>query len=74
VKSENSRIVWFDVSAKEKEMPKSVHVSLDGRSGARVRELDFDMTRVPVSTRSSKGLTVTKWTVKEVKPNDLDLK
>jgi topoisomerase-4 subunit A len=72
-KSENSKIVWLDISAKEKDMPKSVHVSIDGRSGARVRELDFDMTRVPVSTRSSKGLTVTKWAVKEVKPNDLAL-
>ncbi|HEY5550947.1 MAG TPA: DNA gyrase/topoisomerase IV subunit A [Opitutaceae bacterium] len=73
VKSENSRVVYLEISAKEKEMPKSVHVSLDGRSGARVRELDFDMTRVPVSTRSSKGLTVTKWAVKEVKRNDLAL-
>jgi topoisomerase-4 subunit A len=72
-KSENSKIVWLDISAKEKDMPKSVHVSIDGRSGARVRELDFDMTRVPVSTRSSKGLTVTKWAVKEVKRNDLAL-
>jgi len=72
-KSENSRVVWLEISAKEKDMPKSVHVSIDGRSGARVRELDFDMTRVPVSTRSSKGLTVTKWAVKEVKPNDLAL-
>ena len=50
----------------EKEMPKTLHVSLDGRSGARVRELDFDLTRVPVSTRTSKGLTVTKWPVKDV--------
>jgi topoisomerase IV subunit A len=73
VKSENSRVVWLEVSAKEKDMPKSVHVSIDGRSGARVRELDFDMTRVPVSTRSSKGLTVTKWAIKEVKRNDLAL-
>jgi len=47
-------------------MPKTIRVSLDGRSGARVRELDFDLTRVPVSTRSSKGLTVSKWPVKEV--------
>ncbi|HUG09369.1 MAG TPA: DNA gyrase/topoisomerase IV subunit A [Opitutaceae bacterium] len=74
VKSENSKVVYFEVSAKEKAMPKSVHVSLDGRGGARVREIDFDMTKVPVSTRSSKGLTVTKWTIKEVKRNDLALK
>ena len=48
-------------------MPKSLHVSLDGRSGARVRELDFDLAALPVSARSAKGVTVTKWTVKEVK-------
>ncbi len=74
VKSENSKIVYLEVSAKEKDMPKSVHVSLDGRSGARVREIDFDLTPIPVSTRTAKGLTVTKWTVKEVKRNDLALK
>ena len=35
--------------------------------------IDFDLTRVPVSTRSAKGHTVTKWPVKEVKRNDLAL-
>lgn len=74
VKSENSKVVFLEVSAKEKDMPKSVHVSLDGRSGARIREIDFDLTPVPVSTRTSKGLTVTKWSIKEVKRNDLELK
>jgi hypothetical protein len=44
------------------------------RTGARVRELDFDLTPVPVSTRTAKGLTVTKWSIKEVKRNDLALK
>jgi len=67
IKSEGSRIVWLDIAASEKEMPKMIHVSLDGRSGARVRDLDFDLTRVPVSTRTSKGLTISKWAVKEVK-------
>ena len=73
-KSENSKVVWLDIQTKEKDMPKSVHVSLDGRSGARVREFDFDLTPVPVSTRTSKGLTVTKWAIKNVKVNDLALK
>lgn len=73
-KSEGSKLVWLHVADKEKDMPKSIHVSLDGRSGARVRELDFDLTTIPVSTRTSKGLTITKWAVKEVKPNDLELK
>jgi topoisomerase-4 subunit A len=66
-KSEKSRVVWLHVAAGEKEMPKTIHVSLDGRSGARIRELDFDLTKIPVSTRTSKGLTVTKWTVKDVR-------
>lgn len=49
-------------------------MSLDGRSGARVRELDFDLTPVPVSTRTAKGLLVTKWAIKDVQINDLSLK
>ena len=73
-KTEGSKLVWLHVADKEKDMPKSIHVSLDGRSGARVRELDFDLTPVSVSTRTSKGLLVTKWAIKEVKPNDLELK
>jgi topoisomerase-4 subunit A len=72
-KSEGSKVVYLEVSKSEKEMPKSLHVSLDGRSGARVREIDFDLTNVPVSTRSAKGLTVTKWSIKEVKRTDLAL-
>jgi topoisomerase-4 subunit A len=70
VKSENSRVVYLEISAREKDMPKTIHVSLDGRSGARLRELDFDLTRVPASTRTAKGQTVTKWTVKEVRARD----
>jgi topoisomerase-4 subunit A len=35
-----------------------------------VRELEFDLTPVPISSRSAKGLTVTKWPVKEVKRID----
>ena len=73
VKSEGSRVVYLEVSKSEKDMPKMLHVSLDGRSGARVREIDFDMTAVPVSTRTAKGLTVTKWSIKEVKRPDLKL-
>ena len=46
---------------------------IDGRSRARVREFDFELDRVPLSSRSAKGLTVTKWPVKEVKRVDLTL-
>jgi topoisomerase-4 subunit A len=73
-KSEGSKLVWLHVADKEKDMPKSIHVSIDGRSGARIREIDFDLTPLSVSTRTSKGLTVTKWAVKEVRPSDLELK
>ena len=67
VKSEGSHVVYFAVFAKEAELPKTLHIALDGRSGARVRNFDFDFTPVPVSNRSAKGLTVSKWPVKEVK-------
>jgi topoisomerase-4 subunit A len=67
VKSENSRVIYLHISATEKGMPKTLHVSLDGRSGARIRELDIEMRDVPVSTRTAKGITVTKWTIKDVK-------
>jgi topoisomerase-4 subunit A len=73
VKSEGSKVVYLDVAASEKQMPAGVRIFIDGRSGARVRELDFDLTRVPVSARTSKGLTVTKWPVKDVKRTDLAL-
>jgi topoisomerase-4 subunit A len=73
VKSDGSRVVYLDVAKNEKEMPKKLKIFIDGRSGARVREFEFDMSDVPVSSRSSKGLTVTKWPVKEVKPVDLAL-
>jgi len=62
-----ARVVYLDVADSEAVIPKTLHIALDGRSGARVRELDFDLTRVPLSTRSAKGLTVTKWTIKSVK-------
>ncbi len=73
VKSEGSKVVYLEVSKTEKEMPKKLQIFIDGRSGARVRELEFDLSNVPVSTRSAKGLTVTKWPVKDVKRVDLTL-
>lgn len=73
VKSEGSRVVYLEVSKTEKEMPKKLRIFIDGRSGARVREFEFDLERVPVSSRSAKGLTVTKWPVKDVKRADLAL-
>src|SRR5436190_12118794 len=73
VKSEGSRVVYLEVSKTEKEMPKKLMIYIDGRSGARIRELEFDLSNVPVSSRSAKGLTVRKWAVEEVKRADLTL-
>jgi topoisomerase-4 subunit A len=73
VKTPGSKVVYLEINASEKEMAKTLHVSLDGRSRARVREFDFDLSRMPVSNRSAKGLTVTRWPVKEVKRVDLTL-
>ena len=73
VKSDGSRVVYLEVSKTEKDMPKKLKIYIDGRSGARVRELEFDMSTVPVSTRTAKGLTVSKWPVKDVKRVDLSL-
>jgi topoisomerase-4 subunit A len=69
-KSEGSKVIYLDVSKTEKEMPKKLQIFIDGRSGARVREFEFDMTPVPVSSRSAKGLTVSKWPVKDVRRAD----
>ncbi len=70
VKSDGSRVVYFERCATAKTLPAGLHVSLDGRSRARVREFDFEMSAVSVSNRSAKGLTVTKWPIKEVKRLD----
>jgi topoisomerase-4 subunit A len=74
VKSEGSKVVYLEVSKTEKEMPKKLQIFIDGRSGARVREFEFDLANVPVSTRTAKGLTVSKWPVKDVKRADLALR
>ena len=69
-KSDGSKVVYLDVSPTEKAMPKTLHISLDGRSRARVREFDFGIGEVSISGRAAKGLTVTKWAVKDVKRVD----
>jgi topoisomerase-4 subunit A len=66
-KSEKSKVLYLHVNVTEEGMPHALHVFLDGRSGARVRELEFDLTTLPISSRSSLGRQVTKWTIKEVK-------
>jgi len=73
VPSEGSRVVYFEVNPDEKSFAPTLHISLDGRSRARVRDFDFDLAHVSVSNRSAKGLTVTRWPVKQVKRDDLTL-
>ena len=43
-------------------------------AGARSQPALHSLARRRVSTRTSKGLTVTKWAIKEVKRPDLALK
>jgi len=69
-KSEGSRVAYLEVSASEPAMPRRVHVSLDGRSRARVREFDFDLSHLALGGRSSRGIKVTRWPVKDVKRTD----
>ena len=69
-KSEGSKVVHLDVSAGEAAMPKRVHVSLDGRSRARVREFDFDLSHLALGGRSARGIKVTRWPVKDVRRTD----
>ncbi len=73
VQTPGSKVVYLEVSPNEKALAQMLHISLDGRSRARIREIDFDLARVPVSNRSAKGLTVTRWPVKEVRRADLVL-
>jgi topoisomerase-4 subunit A len=66
VPATGGKVVWFDVAAKQESMPGVLRVILSGRCKARIKELDFDMNTLNVSTRGAKGLTVTKWPVRTV--------
>jgi topoisomerase IV subunit A len=68
VKADGSRLVYFHRAEKEAAMPKTLRIRLDGRSRARIREFDFDISKVPVSTRTARGLTISKWPVRDVTP------
>ena len=65
--SEGSHVVFFDVAKSEADMPKKVEIVLSGRSSARVKEFEFDLSSLSVGSRSAKGVTVTKYPVKQVK-------
>ncbi|HEX2100119.1 MAG TPA: DNA gyrase/topoisomerase IV subunit A [Candidatus Synoicihabitans sp.] len=66
VASDGSSVVFLDVAQSEATMTKTVKVTLSGRCSARVKEFDFDLSELSVSTRSAKGVTVTKYPVKKV--------
>jgi len=65
--SEGSKVVFFDVAKSEKDLPKKIEISLSGRSSARVKEFEFDLSGLSVGSRSAKGITVTKYPIKSVK-------
>jgi topoisomerase IV subunit A len=66
VASEGSEIVFFDVAQTEASMPATVKITLSGRCSARVKEFEFDLSELTVSSRGSKGVTVTKYPVRKV--------
>lgn len=65
--SEGSKTVFFDVAKSEESMPKKVEIVLSGRSPARVKEFEFDLSALSVGNRGAKGITVTKYAIKQVK-------
>ncbi|MGH8018889.1 MAG: DNA gyrase/topoisomerase IV subunit A, partial [Opitutaceae bacterium] len=67
VPSEGSKVVYFDVAKSEKDMPKKLAITLSGRCAARVKEFEFDLRELSVSSRGAKGVTVTKWPVRMAK-------
>lgn len=68
--SEGSRLVFLDVAKSEETMTKKVNVTLSGRCSARVKEFEFDFTQLSVGSRGAKGLTVTKYPVRQVRRAD----
>jgi topoisomerase-4 subunit A len=66
VASEGSKVVFLDVTKNEAAMPAKVRVQLSGRCSARVKDFEFDLSGLPVSTRGAKGLTVTKYPIRTV--------
>jgi topoisomerase-4 subunit A len=65
--SEGSKVVFLDVAKVETSMPKKVNVTLSGRCSARTKEFEFDLTQLTVGSRNAKGLTVTKYPIRQVR-------
>jgi topoisomerase-4 subunit A len=65
--SEGSKVVWFDIAARESDMPAKLDIELSGRCSARKKEFTFDAGGLSVGARGVKGITVTEYPVKRVK-------
>jgi topoisomerase-4 subunit A len=65
--SEGSKVVYFDVAAREADMPAKLDIELSGRCPARKKEFTFDAGALSVGARGVKGITVTEYPVKRVR-------
>ena len=65
--SEGSKVLFFDVAKSEEAMPKKVEIVLSGRSQARTKEFEFDLASLSVGNRGAKGVTVTKYPIRQIK-------
>ena len=68
--SEGSKVVFLDAASSEAAMPKKVTVTLSGRCSARVKEFEFDLASLSVGSRGAKGVTVTKYPIRQVRRAD----
>ena len=47
-------------------MPSKVRIQLSGRCSARVKDFEFDLSELKVGGRGAKGMTVTKYPVRQI--------
>ncbi|RME68157.1 MAG: DNA gyrase/topoisomerase IV subunit A [Verrucomicrobia bacterium] len=64
--SEGSKVVFFDATKNESSMPSKVRIQLSGRCKARVKDFEFDLSELRISSRGAKGVTVTKYPIRKV--------
>jgi topoisomerase-4 subunit A len=65
--NEGGKVVYFEVSKKETDMPRLLDIELSGRCSARKKEFQFDLGALGVGARGIKGNTVTAYPIKRVK-------
>ncbi len=64
--SEKSKLLFFDTTKNESAMPSKVRIQLSGRCSARVKDFEFDLSELKVGGRGAKGMTVTKYPVRQI--------